>query len=152
MTGPETFQFAAAVAGVSIGLAAVLILAVFATVGTWRLSRNASDALVATSRAALTVEDLARKVAQAAPSGPADGERAAELRQQTEALVEQQRRLQEIGRDLLDTVGEEGGPAPAALDEIGAAVTRLDATVGQMATSLANLIQLLERQQERRQL
>ena len=149
MTGPETFQFAAAVAGVSIGLAAVLILAVLATIGTWRLSRNASDALVASSRASLTIEELARKLAQIAPPPPLDGGQTAELREQAEAVVDEQRRLREMGRDLLDTAAVEG-PTAAALEEIGTAMSRLDSSVGQMATSLANLIQLLERQEERR--
>ena len=149
MTGPETFQFAAAIAGVSIGLAAVLVLAVLATLGTWRLSQDASAALVATSRAALTIEALASRLAQAGPPAP-EGDQTAELRQQTETLVDQQRRLQEITRTLLDTAAMGGAATPGALEDIGTAVGRLDSTVGQMAASLANLIQLLERQQEDR--
>ena len=152
MTGQETFEFAAAVAGVSIGLAAVLMLAVLAVVGAWRLFQNASEASLASSRAALSVEELARRLASQPGPPPAanDGSQFAELRQQAEALVDQQRQLQEMARSLLDTAAVGGGTAPTALDDLESAVNRLDATVGQMAASLANLIQLLERQPERR--
>ena len=64
------------------------------------------------------------------------------------SLLDKQRRLQEITRTLLDTAAMGGAATPGALEDIGAAVGRLDSTVGQMAASLANLIQLLERQQE----
>lgn len=151
MTGQETFEFAAAVAGVSIGLAAILILSVLAVIGSWRLFRHAGEASLASARAAMGIEELARRLAgQPGPAAPTDGNQLAELRQQAEALMDEQRRLQEMTRNLLDTAAVEGGPAPIALDDLESAVSRLDTTVGQMAASLANLIQLLERQQERR--
>ena len=152
MTGEETFEFAAAIAGVSIGLAAALVLVVLTVVGTWRLFRHASDASQATTRAALGMEELARRLAaQPAPAPSAgEGNRWAELRQQAADLIDRQRRLQEMARNLLDTASLEGGATPATIDDLEAAVGRLDTTVGEMATSLANLIQLLERQQERR--
>jgi hypothetical protein len=150
VTGQETFEFAAAIAGVSIGLAAILVLSLFTIIGTWRLFRHASDASLGTTRAVLAIEELARRLAgqPAAPPLPADGNQLAELRQQAETLIDEQRRLQDMARNLLDTAAVEGGPAPAAIDDLESAVGRLDTTVGQMATSLANLIQLLERQQE----
>lgn len=152
MTGQETFEFAAAIAGVSIGLAAILILSLLTIIGTWRLFRHASDASTASTRAMLSIEELGHRLAgQPAPLPPAtEGNRFAELRREAEALIEQQSRLQEMARSLLDTAALEGGPAPAAIDDLESAVGRLDTTVGQMAASLANLIQLLERQQERR--
>ena len=149
MTGEETFEFAAAIAGVSIGLTAVLFLAVLAVIGTWRLFRHASDASLAAGRAALTVEELARRLASQPAPASEGGEQFAELRQRTETLINQQHDLQEMARGLLDVAAVEGGP-PLALDELDSTVNRLEATVGQMATSLANLIRLLERQQERR--
>ena len=56
-------------------------------------------------------------------------------------LLEQERHLHEAGRD---TGAFEGGPSSAALAELEMAVGRLDATVSQMAASLANLVQILE--------
>ena len=72
MTGAETFEFAAAIAGVCIGLAAALILAVLAVVGSWRLFQRADEAQQAAIRASVTMEEMARRLET--PSGPvADG-------------------------------------------------------------------------------
>jgi len=150
VSADETFQFAAAVAGVSIGLAAVLILAILGCFGMWRVFRLAGEAAMASARAAVSVEELARRVSmQPAAAAPvaADAGLATDLRRQTETLVEEQRRLQDMAKTLFETAAEQ---SPAfAFDDLAASVGRLDATVGQMAASLANLIQLLE-QQERR--
>ncbi|MBI4570509.1 MAG: hypothetical protein HY723_01050 [Chloroflexi bacterium] len=148
LTADELFEFAAAIAGVSIGLAAVLVLAVLAVVGTWRLFRHAGDASEAVLRAALEMEQLARNLGPQ-PAAPAQGG-VEELRQEVGHLLGEQRRLQDLARNLLDTAATEAGPPSAALDDLESAVGRLDTTVGQMAASLANLIQLLERQQDRR--
>jgi hypothetical protein len=148
VSGEETFQFAAAVAGVSIGLAAVLILSILAVVGTWRLFRDATKASEVTLRAALNIEDLAGRM-----GGPAlavaDSGQLTLMRQQTETLIDQQQRLQEMARNLIDASAMTAGPSAATLEEIQASMARLDANVGQMAAVLANLIQLLERQQPR---
>jgi hypothetical protein len=149
VTGQETFEFAAAIAGVVVGLAAITILAIVGVVGVWQLFRRASDASTAATRAALGTEELARHVAtqlMAQPRG--NGGQLADLRHQAEGLLEQQHELQDMTRNLLDSAAIEGGPAPAALGEVEMAISRLDSTVGQMAASLANLIQLLERQQK----
>lgn len=147
MSGEETFEFAAAVAGVSIGLAAALLLSLLAVVGSWRFFRHASDASESARRASLTVEELARRLAV---DNTVPTEQFAALREQAQALMGEQARLHEMMRELLETVTVETGTGPAGTDDLERAVNRLDATVGQMATSLANLIQLLERQQSRR--
>ena len=150
MTGGETFEFAAAVAGVSIGLAAVLLLSVLAIIGTWRLFQRAGEASQAATRASLSVEELARRLdGESGPAPSGGGEQLAQLAQQLERLLDEQRQLQETGRQLLDTTVGEGSASPA-LREMESTISRLDGTIGQMAASLANLIQLLERQQERR--
>ena len=150
MTGKEAFEFAAAIAGVVVGLTAITLLAIVGVVGVWQLFRRASEASVAATRAALGAEELARHiatqlVAQPRPS-PTNGGGLADLRQQAEELLDQQRDLQESTRSLLDSAAIEG-PEQAALNDVELAVNRLDSTVGQMAASLANLIQHLERQQ-----
>jgi len=148
VTGEETFEFAAAVAGVSIGLAAVLMLAVLAIIGSWRLFRHASEAQQAATKASITVAEMARRIES--PIALAADAGAAELRREIETLILQQRQLQDSARGMLDAAVVAGGPAPRELEELGATVNRLDTTVGQMATSLANLIRLLEQQQGQR--
>ena len=147
MTGEETFEFAAAVAGVSMGLAAVLMLAILAIVGSWRLFRHASDAQQAAVEASITVAEMVRRMES--PAAPAaDSGTLVELRSEIETLILQQRQLQDSARGLLDgTTGGVTGPAAQELEAMAVTVSRLDTTVGQMATSLANLIRLLEQQQ-----
>ena len=144
MSGQDSFEIASAVAAI-FGLAAALVLALGAMVFTWLLFRRASDAALATTRVAVSLEDLVRLQPAHQPFAQSggDGGQFGDLRQQAETLVREQQRLQEMARNLLDASVAEGA-SPAALDELDATVTRLDATVGQMAASLANLIQLLE--------
>jgi len=149
VTGEETFEFVAAIAGVSIGLAAILILAILAIVGTWRLFRHASEAQQAAIKASITVEEMARRiVTPMAPAGDSGAQ--AEPRREIETLILQQRQLQDSARGMLDAAAVAGGQAPHELDGLETTVSQLDTTVGQMATSLANLIRLLEQQQEYR--
>lgn len=148
MAGQDAFEIAAAVAAVS-GLAALLILSLVAILGAWRLSRQAGDNAVATARAVVAVEDLARRLV--APQGiPGDGGQLADVRQQLAGLSEQQRQLQETARQMFETAALSGTPAIPEIDDLEAMVSRLDTTVGQMAASLANLIQLLEQQERTR--
>lgn len=83
------FEFAAAIAGVTVGLLAVLCLSLLAVVAAWRL--------------------LGQAQAGAAP----------------------------------DT---SGASTRADIDDLEASIERLDRTVGQMAVSLAALIELLEQE------
>ena len=151
MDGQETFEFAAAIAAISIGLAASFMLSLMAIIGSWRLFHHASAASTASTRAAQSIEELARRmVIQMEPGQSAEQGEFSDLRRQAEAMIEQQTRLQEMARNLFDTAALDGSPAHDDHDELTSAVGRLDTTVGEMAASLANLIQLLERQQESR--
>ncbi len=92
------------------------------------------------------MEELARLLSVQVTSQPrSEGAQLAGLRQEAQALLEQERHLQEMSREVIESGALEGGPSAAALGELEMAMGRLEATVGQMATSLANLVQLLER-------
>ncbi len=149
MTGEETFEFAAAVAGVSMGLAAVLFLAILAIVGSWRLFRHASEAQQVAIEASITVAEMVRRI-ESPKVAVGEAGAPAELRRDIETLILQQRQLQDSARGMLDAAALASGPAPQELEELGETVSRLETTVGQMATSLANLIRLLEQQQRQR--
>jgi hypothetical protein len=147
VTGQETFELAAAIAGVCIGLAALIIFSLVAIVGAWQVFRRAGEASMAATKASQGAEELARHLAFQASGQPrSDSSQFAELRQEAAALLEQERRLHEMARELVESGALEGGPSAAALSHLEVAVGRLDATVGQMAASLANLVQLWEQQ------
>ena len=146
MTGQEIFELSAAIAGVCIGLAALMIFSLVAIIGAWQVFRRAGASSEAATRTALGVEELARDlVAQMAAQPRADAAQMGELRREAEALLEQERRLYERARELVESNALEG-PSAAALSDLELAIGRLDATVGQMAASLANLAQLWEQQ------
>jgi type II secretory pathway component PulJ len=140
VTGQETFELAAAIAGVCIGLAALVIFSLVAIIGAWQVFRRASEASTAATKASQGAEELARHLAFQA-AGPPRGEsgQLTEVRQEAAALLDKLRELAESG-------ALEGGPSVAALSQLEASVGRLDATVGQMAAGLANLVQLWEQQ------
>jgi hypothetical protein len=144
LTGEQAFEVAAAVAAVS-GLAALLALCLVAILGVWRLFARADDVSLASTRALVSIEDLTRRIAAVENMPLEGGDQFAQLRQQAEVLLDQQRRLQELAGSLLETGDAEGGAPALLLEDLEHAVHRLDTTVGQMAASLANVIQLLER-------
>ena len=141
MTGEETFEFAAAVAGVSIGLAAVLILAILAIIGSWRLFRHASGAQQAAMEASITVAEMVHRIES--PIAPAaDAAASAELRREIETLILQHRQLQDSARGMLDAAAVAGGPAPREPEARGAAASRPGTPDGQLAAPLSSLIGL----------
>jgi uncharacterized protein YheU (UPF0270 family) len=68
-----------------------------------------------------------------------EGPRLAELRTQAEGLVEQQARLQEAVRNLVEAGVLRGEDNGAALKELEASVRRLDEHLGQVAAALATM-------------
>jgi hypothetical protein len=116
----------------------VTLFCLVAIFGTWQVFRRTTAAATETTKAALAMEELARHLSMQMASQSRPG-----LHEQAR-LLEQERHLQNTGRESIDSSTLEGGPSSAALAELEMAVGRLDATVGQMAASLANLVQLLE--------
>ena len=148
MTGQETFELAAAIAGVCIGLAAISLFSLVAIIGSWQVFRRAGEASMAATRAAQGVEELARHLSFQASAGQprVESGQLAELRHEAATLLDQERRLQETARELSESGALQGGPTVAALTDLEDAVAKLDVTVGQMAATLANLVQLSEQQ------
>ena len=145
MTGQETFELAAAIAGVCIGLASISLFSLVAIIGAWQVFRRAGEAASAATRAALGVEELARHLSFQATSQPrADAGQAADLRHEASSLLDQERRLREMARELVESGTLQGGPALGALTDLEEAVAKLDVTIGQMAATLANLVQNME--------
>jgi len=149
VTGDEVFPFVAALIAVSIGLGALLLMAALSVYGVWQLFHRANDASLAASRASLTVEELVRRMTERRDPSPDEPSRFAELHGEAEMLIQQQQQLQQMSRGLLDSMAAETRDPGLALEELEATTNRLETTVSEMATSLANLISLLERQRDR---
>lgn len=148
---PEDFEFAVAVAGASIGLAAVLLFAIVTVLSTWRIFRQVGQSGEAAMRASLAMEELARRLErperteEARPEMP-PSEEFGDLRQQAQELMERQARLQESVRNLIESGMLEGGPPVESLRNLEEAVQRLEGTVSEMTAAVANLMQQVERE------
>lgn len=161
----SNLEFALAVAGASIGLAALLVFALVTIVNTWRTFSAASGAGREAQAALLTVQELARRLAERPPGAPAAtlagaGEEGAhlsaaeleavvsgfsDLRTQADDLIERQVRLQEAVRNLVESRALGGAESSDVLRELEATVKRLETTMGQMAAAVANLTQRVDR-------
>lgn len=62
MDDTSNWEFAAAVAAISIGLGGLLIFTVVATLGSWRIAERVNRVAEEASQASLAVQDLARRV------------------------------------------------------------------------------------------
>jgi hypothetical protein len=145
--GEEAFEIAAAVAAIG-GLAVLLLVGLMGAIFVWRLFRQASQHELASTRAVLAIEDLSRRLANQAYAQSSERTEAggiADLRRQAESLLQQQQKLQETARELMEPDAD-ALAAGASISELESAVARLDSTVGDMAASLANLIHIMERE------
>jgi hypothetical protein len=141
------WEFAAAVAAVTMGLGGVLLFTLIGTIGSWRVYRLASQSANEAIRANIAMQDLARHLASRPLAAPPalDLQHAtdelADLRRQADALFDQQSRLQEAVRNLVEArvLGSNGGEKH--LEDLEAAVRRLEDNLGRVAAAVANLTQ-----------
>jgi biopolymer transport protein ExbB/TolQ len=141
----SNWEFAAVVAAVSIGLMGLLVFTMTSIVGNWRLSDRAARAAREASEASVRVQDLARELsAREAATLTAAGlteetRRLSELRQQTETLLEQQHKLQEAVRNLVEAGVLQGVSPAEEIKDLEQAIERLDAHLGQLAQAIASM-------------
>ncbi len=161
----NNLEFALAVAGASIGLAALFVFALVTIINTWRTFASASGTNREAQAALLTIQELSRRLAErpTAPVAPPPSEAAeegarlsateleavvsgfSELRHQADDLIERQVRLQEAVRNLVESRALGGAESSDVLRELEATVKRLETTMGQMAAAVANLTQRVDR-------
>jgi hypothetical protein len=139
----SNWEFAAVVAAVSIGLCGLLVFTIGSIVMNWVVLGRAAKAAKDSSEASLLVQDAARGIAARdaaalAAAGLADETRKlAELREQSTVLVEQQARLQEAVRNLVEANVLGAAVAPPDNSSLEASIKRLDDHMGQLAAAIA---------------
>ena len=150
MGDTSNWEFAATVAAVTMGLAGLLVFTIGATVGSWRVFGRAGRAASEAAKAAIAVQDLARYLSareamlltQSTPSTPpparaADG--LADLRAQAQALMQQQARLRDALRNLVDADVLRSDDSAQQLRELEAAIRRLDDNVARVDDAISRL-------------
>ena len=146
MDNASDWEFAASIAAVCIGLSGLLLFTLIGTIGGWRVLARASRAAEETAKSTMLVQDLARQLAMRETSHPAvDVSQAASqlagLRFQADSLLQQQTRLQEAVRNLVEAGVLRGENSSTELKELEAAVRRLEDHLARMAAAVANLSQ-----------
>jgi hypothetical protein len=104
------WEFAAVVAAVCIGLGGLLLFTLIGAIGTWRMHGGATRAANEIARAAAAMQDLARAMMAmqaAAPRAPetdlaAEAGELVAMRAQAAELLDQQARLNDAVRNLVE--------------------------------------------------
>ncbi|HYM15890.1 MAG TPA: hypothetical protein VEZ14_10040 [Dehalococcoidia bacterium] len=146
MGDTTNWEFAAAVAAVSFGLGGLLLFTMIGTIGSWRVFAGSSRAANEAAKASLAVQDLARYLAtretmRAASTSTADTDGFADLRRQADALVDQQARLQDAVRNLVEAGVLRTEDSGRHLGELEASIKRLEEHLSAVAAAVANLAQ-----------
>ena len=149
MGDTTNWEFAAVVAAVSMGLGGLLLFTLVAIIGSWRIFDRASRAANEAAKASMAVQDLARYLSSRetmhSMAPRVDLSQAADelntLRQQADALIEHQTRLQDAVRNLVEAGVLRNEDSRQHLTELESAVRRLEEHLGQVAVSVANLSQ-----------
>jgi hypothetical protein len=145
MDDSSNWEFAASVAAVSIGLSGLLLFTLVSIIGSWRVLDRASRAANEAAKATIVVQDLARQLATREAASPASmdlSQAASELsglRVQADALLQQQTRLQDAVRNLVEAGVLRSEGANGELKELQGAVKRLEDGLARIAAAVANL-------------
>jgi len=141
MGNTANWEFAAVVAAVVMGLGGLLIFTLAGVIGGWRAFRLAGDAAKAAAAASVAVQDLARQLAARQAMLPNEQVATAasalsDLRGEAASLLEQQTRLQDATRKLVEARVLGGEDAGRQLQDLEDAVRRLEEQLGRIARSL----------------
>lgn len=143
MGDTSNWEFAAVVAAVSIGLCGLLVFTVGSIVMNWIVLGRAARAAKEASEASVIVQNTALSMAaqdavtRAAADLADETKKLVALREESTAVVQQQARLQDAVRNLVEAnVLSQGAPATdtKALED---AIKRLDDHMGQLAAAIA---------------
>ncbi len=149
MGDTANWEFAAAVAAVSMGLSGLLLFTLIGTFGTWRVFDRASRAAAEATKASMVVQDLARYLASresmnaAAPAASVREAAGAlaNIRSQADALIEQQSRLQDAVRHLVEAGVLRSEDSSQHLQELEGAIKRLEEQLTRVSAAVAGLSQ-----------
>ena len=138
MDDASNWEFAASIAAVCIGLGGLLLFTLIGTFGSWMVFTRASRAANEAEKASILVQDLSRQLAFREASQPmVDVAQAASqiagLRTQADALLQQQTRLQDAVRNLV-----EAGVLRSDNSELEGAMKRLEENIARIAAAVTS--------------
>lgn len=145
MDSSSNWEFAASIAAVSIGLSGLLLFTLLSVIGSWRVLERGTSASTEAAKTMIVIQDLARQLAmrEVSRSPSVDVSHTAgqlsNLRLQADALLQQQKRLQDAVRNLVEAGVLRSEGSPTELKELEGAVKRLEENLARIAAAVANL-------------
>lgn len=145
MDSSSNWEFAASIAAVSIGLSGLLLFTLLSVIGSWRVLERGTSASTEAAKTMIVIQDLARQLAmrEVSRSPAVDVSHTAgqlsELRLQADALLQQQTRLQDAVRNLVEAGVLRSEGSSAELKDLEGAVKRLEENLARIAAAVANL-------------
>jgi hypothetical protein len=142
MGDTANWEFAAAVAAVVMGLAGLLLFTLIAAIGSWRMFSQASRAAAEAARASQSVQELARYLSsRSAQQLPIidlreEADELADLRRQADLLIDQQARLQEAVRNLVESGALGATASDRQLRDLDGIVRRLEDNLARVAAAV----------------
>ncbi len=147
MGDTANWEFAAAVAAVSIGLIGLLVFTLVGVFGSWRVFHHAAKAANEAERASVAIQELARTLAARSVHqlpvidlSDAAAEMA-DLRRQADDLIDQQGRLQDAIRNLIEAGVMQSQGSNEHLADLENAMRRLEDNLTRVAAAVTNLRQ-----------
>jgi hypothetical protein len=145
MGDTANWEFAAAVAAVVMGLGGLLLFTLISAFNSWRVFREASRASSEAQKASVYVQELARHLSsRSALQLPIidlrdEAEELAGLRREADRLIDQQARLQDAVRHLVEAgvLGTSG--SEKQLRELDAILGRLEDNLTRVAVAVNDL-------------
>ena len=144
MGDTTNWEFAAAVVAVTMGLGGLLVFTLIAAIGSWRVFDRMARAAQEAEKSSVLVQELAREIAaRESATGIAtdlarESRKFGELRQQSQALREQQAQRNDAVRNLVEA-GVLKTESSRELKELVETVQRVDAKMTRLAADVANL-------------
>lgn len=142
MGDTANWEFAAAVAAVVMGLGGLLLFTLIATIGSWRVFSQASRAASDAARASQSVQELARYLSsRSAQQLPIidlreEADELADLRRQADLLIDQQARLQEAVRNLVESGALGATNSERQLRDLDGIIRRLEDNLARVAAAV----------------
>jgi len=141
MGDTANWEFAAAVAAVVMGLGGLLLFTLVATIGSWRMAAQASRASAEAARASQSVQELARYLSsRSAQQLPIidlreEADELADLRRQADLLIDQQARLQDAVRSLVESGALGATSSERQLRDLDGMIRRLEDNLARVAAA-----------------
>jgi methyl-accepting chemotaxis protein len=125
-----------------MGLGGLLLFTLIATIGSWRVFSQASRAAADAARASQSVQELARYLSsRSAQQLPIidlreEADELADLRRQADLLIDQQARLQEAVRNLVESGALGATNSERQLRDLDGIIRRLEDNLARVAAAV----------------